>query len=73
MSVDPKQLLKQLLPKVGNQPMISNAIDLLNNGKDDELLKVAQNFCNTQGMDFDSEFKKFMSSPLTYLSRLMHQ
>lgn len=71
--MDPNLILKQLLPKVGDQPMINNAVDLMNKGKDDELLKVAQNFCKTQGIDFDSEFKKFMSSPLSYLSRLMHQ
>lgn len=71
--MDPNMILKQLLPKVGGQPMINNAVDLMNKGKDDELLKVAQNFCKTQGIDFDSEFKKFMSSPLSYLSRLMHQ
>lgn len=71
--MDPNMILKQLLPKVGDQPMINNAVDLMNKGKDDELLKVAQNFCKTQGIDFDSEFKKFMTSPLSYLSRLMHQ
>nr|DAE93763.1 MAG TPA: hypothetical protein [Caudoviricetes sp.]DAU23163.1 MAG TPA: hypothetical protein [Caudoviricetes sp.]DAU88596.1 MAG TPA: hypothetical protein [Caudoviricetes sp.] len=71
--MDPNMILKQLLPKVGDQPMINNAVDLMNKGKDDELLKVAQNFCKTQGIDFDSEFKKFMSSPLYYLIRLMHQ
>lgn len=71
--MDPNMILKQLLPKVGGQPMINNAVDLMNKGKDDELLKVAQNFCKTQGIDFDSEFKKFMSSPLYYLIRLMHQ
>lgn len=71
--MDPNMILKQLLPKVGGQPMINNAVDLMNKGKEDELLKVAQNFCETQGIDFDSEFKKFMSSPLSYLSRLMHQ
>nr|DAO52152.1 MAG TPA: hypothetical protein [Caudoviricetes sp.] len=71
--MDPNMILKQLLPKVGGQPMINNAVDLMNKGKDDELLKVAQNFCKTQGIDFDSEFKKFMTSPLSYLSRLMHQ
>lgn len=71
--MDPNMILKQLLPKVGDQPMINNAVDLMNKGKDDELLKVAQNFCKTQGIDFDSEFKKFMTTPLSYLSRLMHQ
>lgn len=71
--MDPNMILKQLLPKVGGQPMINNAVDLMNKGKDDELLKVARNFCETQGIDFDSEFKKFMSSPLSYLIRLMHQ
>lgn len=71
--MDPNMILKQLLPKVGGQPMINNAVDLMNKGKDDELRKVAQNFCKTQGIDFDSEFEKFMTSPLSYLIRLMHQ
>ena len=71
--MDPNMILKQLLPKVGGQPMINNAVDLMNKGKDDELRKVAQNFCRTQGIDFDSEFEKFMASPLSYLIRLMHQ
>lgn len=73
MTMNPKQILEQLTPRIGNQPMLNNVINLMNSGRDDEVLKVARNFCKTQGIDFDTEFKKFMQSPLNNLNRLMHQ
>lgn len=42
-----------------NNPILKNAIDMAKNGKNDDLMQLAQNLCKEKGIDFEKDFKKF--------------
>lgn len=42
-----------------NNPILKNAIDMAKNGKNDDLMQLAQNLCKEKGIDFEKEFNKF--------------
>ena len=45
-----------------NNPILKNAIDMAKNGKNDDLMQLAQNLCKEKGINFDKEFKEFMNN-----------
>lgn len=45
-----------------NNPILKNAIDMAKNGKNDDLMQLAQNLCKEKGIDFEKEFKEFMNN-----------
>lgn len=42
-----------------NNPILKNAIDMAKNGKNDDLMQLAQNLCKEKGIDFEKDFNKF--------------
>ena len=42
-----------------NNPILKNAIDMAKNGKNDDLMQLAQNLCKEKGIDFEKNFNKF--------------
>ena len=42
-----------------NNPILKNAIDMAKNGKNDDLMQLAQKLCKEKGIDFEKDFNKF--------------
>ena len=42
-----------------DNPILKNAIDMAKNGKNDDLMQLAQNLCKEKGIDFEKDFNKF--------------
>lgn len=60
--MNPQQLLNSMLPQVKTNPAIANAIKLAQQGDTKGVENIARNMCKSQGVDFDTEFKRFMDS-----------
>lgn len=45
-----------------NNPILKNAVEMAKNGKNDDLMQLAQNLCKEKGINFDKEFKEFMNN-----------
>lgn len=51
-----------VIKQVGNSnPIINNMIQLAQQGKREEVEKIARNMCNSQGVDFDKEILPLLS------------
>lgn len=42
-----------------NNPILKNAVEMAKNGKNDDLMQLAQNLCKEKGIDFEKDFNKF--------------
>lgn len=68
--MNPLDLLKAIknpqeyvMKQIGNSnPIIGNMIKLAQQGKVDEVEKIARNICNTQGMDFDKDILPLLNN-----------
>jgi hypothetical protein len=57
---NPKQILEQLV--MGNSnPMMNNLMQMAQNGNGQSLENFARNICKERGLNFETEFAKFMS------------
>lgn len=57
---NPKQILEQLV--MGNSnPMMDNLMKMAQEGNGKSLETFARNICKQKGLNFDTEFAKFMS------------
>lgn len=45
-----------------NNPMIRNLLNMAKSGDKQQIEQFARNYMNERGMDFDTEFEKFMSN-----------
>lgn len=45
-----------------NNPVLKNAVEMAKNGKNEDLMQLAQNLCKEKGINFDKEFKEFMNN-----------
>ena len=60
---NPQQLVMKALGMVGNNnPMISNLVNMANQGNSQGVEQFARNFMKEKGMDFDKEFNSFMNN-----------
>lgn len=53
-----KQLVNQMMP---NNPMMANLIQLAQSGNQKDVLKIAEQLFNQNGMNFNNEFSTFMN------------
>lgn len=51
-----------------NNPILKNAIDMAKNGKNDDLMQLAQNLCKEKGIDFEKDFNKFSQDYKDFMS-----
>ena len=57
---NPKQILEQLV--MGNSnPMMDNLMKMAQSGNGQSLENFARNICKERGLNFETEFAKFMS------------
>lgn len=60
---NPQQLVMGLLESsAGNNPVMSNLLNLAKSGKTNDIEQVARNLLKEQGRDFDKEFANFKQS-----------
>ena len=60
---NPQQILIGMLENgAANNPMLSNLVDLVKQGKTKEIEDIARNMVKEQGKDFDTEFNSFRKS-----------
>ena len=60
---NPQQMVEQIIQSMGgNNPMLSNLIQLAKNGNKQNLEQFARNIMKEQGRDFDKEFSSFLSN-----------
>lgn len=60
---NPKDFLFNMLgQQMGDNPIMSNLINLANNGDKSGVETVARNLFREKGMDFDKEFTSFMNN-----------
>ena len=59
---NPQQLLMNALSMMGmnKNPMITNLINMANNGQGQQVEQFARNILKERGIDFDKEFAAFM-------------
>lgn len=58
--MNPQQLVMNILQERGmNNPIISNAADLAQNGNSAALQQIARNLAKQRGLDFDQQFANF--------------
>ncbi len=57
----PEKLVKMLIKKANN-PMLSNLVQLAEQGNNANLETFAENMLKERGRDFNKEFSEFMSS-----------
>lgn len=57
---NPQQFLTQAFLNKAPNPMIGNLIKEANNGNVEQVEQFARNFCKERGVNFDTEFSKFM-------------
>ena len=56
---NPQQLVIEILSdRAGNDPMAANMLSMINSGNQRGIEQVARNYFQSQGRDFDKEFKK---------------
>ncbi len=59
--MNPQQMVEKLIQNMsGNNPMLSNLMQLAKNGNTQNIEQFARNICKSKGIDFDKEFKAFM-------------
>lgn len=57
---NPQQLIMNILQQQGNNnPILSNAMNLAQNGNTSALQLIARNVAQQKGLDFDKEFANF--------------
>ena len=62
-SMNPKQIAQGLIKKIGtSNPVVNELSRLASSGDSKGIENLARNYFKEQGMDFDEEYKKFMSS-----------
>ena len=61
---NPQQLLMNALSMMGmnKNPMITNLINMANNGQGQQVEQFARNILKERGIDFDKEFAAFMQN-----------
>lgn len=61
---NPQQLLMQIMQQnpIGQTPMGSNILQLLAQGRTQDIEKIARNLAQSSGKDFDKEFLAFRQS-----------
>ena len=60
---NPQRMAEQMIQSMGgNNPMLSNLIQLAKNGNKQNLEQFARNIMKEQGRDFDKEFSSFLSN-----------
>lgn len=57
---NPQQIVTSILQKQQN-PMTANLLTLAQQGRVDEIEKIARNLVSAQGKDYDTEFRAFKS------------
>lgn len=60
---NPQQLALSMLQQQANKnPMMSNLLQLAQNGKGMEIEQIARNIMKEKGLDFDKEFNSFKNN-----------
>lgn len=59
--MSPKDMAMSML-KNNSNPMLSNLIDMANNGDTKGLEEFARNMCKEKNIDFDKDFTDFMNN-----------
>lgn len=60
---NPQQLVMRALNIAGNNnPMISNLVNMAKQGNQQGVEQFARNYLKEKGLDFDKEFKTFLSN-----------
>lgn len=61
--MNPQQMVEKLIQNMsGNNPMLSNLMQLAKNGNTQNIEQFARNLMKEQGRDFDKEFSSFLSN-----------
>ena len=58
---NPQEAIIEMAGGNGN-PILKNAVEMAKNGKNEDLMQLAQNLCKEKGINFDKEFKEFMNN-----------
>lgn len=58
---NPKNLVMKAIGG-NNNPMIKNLIQMASSGNSKDIEQFARNYMSEKGIDFDTEFEKFMSN-----------
>lgn len=59
---NPKNLVMNMIKnQMGNNPMITNLINMADSGNTQGIETFARNICEEKGVNFDTEFKNFMN------------
>ena len=60
---NPQQMAEQMMQSMGgNNPMLSNLIQMAKDGNNQNIEQFARNICKSKGIDFDKEFSSFLSN-----------
>lgn len=60
---NPQELVTRAMGMAGNNnPMFNNLMNMARQGNSQRIEQFARNFFKEKGMDFDTEFNKFMSN-----------
>ena len=63
LNMNPKQIAQGLIKKIGtSNPVVNELSRLADNGDTKGIENLARDYFKNQGMDFDEEYKKFMSN-----------
>lgn len=65
MKFNPEVLARNMLTQ--NNPILNNLMQLIEQGKNDEVINFARNFLKQKGYNFDEELKKIQNNPITYM------
>lgn len=58
---NPQQMAEQMMQSMGgNNPMLSNLIQMAKDGNTQNIEQFARNICKSKGIDFDTQFEDFM-------------
>lgn len=60
--MNPQQIINRMMPQIQSNPILSNALALAQKGDTKAVEQIARNVCQSQGKNFDTEFKNFMDS-----------
>ena len=56
-------MVEQMMQSMGgNNPMLSNLIQMAKDGNNQNIEQFARNICKSKGIDFDKEFSSFLSN-----------
>lgn len=58
---NPQDLMQSIMnnPQINNNPMVANAIEMLNKNDTDGLNKLAENLCKANGITMDEAKRRF--------------